>query len=266
MFDVGFWELALISVVALIIIGPERLPGAAHTAGLWVGKARRMLRDAKADIDRELREQNTVDVAALKKDIEDAGGQFKEAATTVSEAATTVGAVGAVGADAADIKPSVEQAAASVKQSFEEAAPLNKDQQPASAKKSTAMQPAAARRVMEAPPSEVRIQPDPLRAKQKNKIYQAGISKNGGSIKGLAKQMKCTPRNIQLHIQQCKTKLGFGYRIEGDHFKIVGAPTPTETRQKGIKPTLKKRSLKKKTLQKKTTGAKPASAELTGSA
>jgi sec-independent protein translocase protein TatB len=42
MFDIGFWEMAFIGVIALVVIGPERLPGVARTAGLWVGKARRM--------------------------------------------------------------------------------------------------------------------------------------------------------------------------------------------------------------------------------
>ncbi|HMR03683.1 MAG TPA: Sec-independent protein translocase protein TatB [Candidatus Competibacter phosphatis] len=54
MFEIGFWELALIGVVAMIVVGPERLPGLARTAGLWLGKARRMLADVKAEVDREL--------------------------------------------------------------------------------------------------------------------------------------------------------------------------------------------------------------------
>lgn len=54
MFDIGFWELALIMVVALMVIGPDKLPGLARTAGLWVGKAQAMVRSVKADIDREL--------------------------------------------------------------------------------------------------------------------------------------------------------------------------------------------------------------------
>lgn len=54
MFDVGFWELVMIGVVALLVIGPERLPRVARTVGLWVGRARRMLASVKADIDREL--------------------------------------------------------------------------------------------------------------------------------------------------------------------------------------------------------------------
>lgn len=54
MFDIGFWELTLIMVVALMVIGPDKLPGLARTAGLWVGKAQAMVRSVKADIDREL--------------------------------------------------------------------------------------------------------------------------------------------------------------------------------------------------------------------
>ena len=55
MFDVGFWELGLIGVVALVVIGPERLPGVARTVGKWMGKGKRFLRDVKADIDQELK-------------------------------------------------------------------------------------------------------------------------------------------------------------------------------------------------------------------
>ena len=55
MFDIGFWELVLIAVVALIVVGPERLPGLARTAGLWVGKARHFMNVVRAEIDRELK-------------------------------------------------------------------------------------------------------------------------------------------------------------------------------------------------------------------
>jgi len=54
MFDIGFLELTLILVVALLVIGPDRLPGLTKTAGLWLGKTRAMVRSVKADIDREL--------------------------------------------------------------------------------------------------------------------------------------------------------------------------------------------------------------------
>ena len=54
MFDIGFQELVLIAVVALLVIGPERMPGLARKAGLWIGKARRFVSSVKEDIDREL--------------------------------------------------------------------------------------------------------------------------------------------------------------------------------------------------------------------
>ncbi len=54
MFDVGFWELSVIAVVALVVLGPERLPRAARTTGLWISKARRTVTSMKAEIEREL--------------------------------------------------------------------------------------------------------------------------------------------------------------------------------------------------------------------
>ncbi len=54
MFEIGFWEMVMVGVVALIVVGPERLPGLARTAGHWIGKARRMFAEVKADVDREL--------------------------------------------------------------------------------------------------------------------------------------------------------------------------------------------------------------------
>jgi sec-independent protein translocase protein TatB len=55
MFGIGFPELLLIGVVALIVIGPERLPKVARTVGAWVGRLNRYASQIKADIDRELR-------------------------------------------------------------------------------------------------------------------------------------------------------------------------------------------------------------------
>jgi sec-independent protein translocase protein TatB len=55
MFDVGFWELLIIGLVALLVIGPERLPGVARTTGAWLGRAKRFVTDVKSEIDEELR-------------------------------------------------------------------------------------------------------------------------------------------------------------------------------------------------------------------
>ena len=54
MFDIGFWELSVIMVVALLVIGPERLPDLARKAGILTGKARRMVQSVKDDINKEL--------------------------------------------------------------------------------------------------------------------------------------------------------------------------------------------------------------------
>ncbi len=55
MFDIGFVELLICGVIALIVLGPERLPKAARTAGRWVGKARRMVSQFSSELDRQLK-------------------------------------------------------------------------------------------------------------------------------------------------------------------------------------------------------------------
>lgn len=57
MFDIGFWEMLMILGLALILLGPERLPRVARTLGSWVGHARALVRHLQIQIDEELREQ-----------------------------------------------------------------------------------------------------------------------------------------------------------------------------------------------------------------
>jgi len=54
MFDIGFMELALVGVVALLVIGPERLPLVARKLGIWVGKARRFISSVQSDFKEEV--------------------------------------------------------------------------------------------------------------------------------------------------------------------------------------------------------------------
>ena len=54
MFDIGFSELLVIGLVALIVIGPERLPRVARTLGILAGRLQRYVADVKADINREV--------------------------------------------------------------------------------------------------------------------------------------------------------------------------------------------------------------------
>jgi len=54
MFDIGFTELLLVGLVALMVLGPERLPGAVRTTGLWVGRLKRSFSNIKAEVEREI--------------------------------------------------------------------------------------------------------------------------------------------------------------------------------------------------------------------
>lgn len=54
MFDVGFFEVVVIFVVALLVLGPERMPVAIRTVGLWVGRFKQQYRRIKQDIEREI--------------------------------------------------------------------------------------------------------------------------------------------------------------------------------------------------------------------
>jgi|GEM_PF-813429 len=81
MFDIGALELVLIGVVALLVVGPERLPKLARTAGLWMGHARRAFASVKDEIDREIKAEELKEILRkqaesnpLKSIIEDDGG------------------------------------------------------------------------------------------------------------------------------------------------------------------------------------------------
>lgn len=54
MFDIGFPELLLIAIVGLLVIGPERLPEALRTLGLWIGRMRRSFTNVKTEIEKEI--------------------------------------------------------------------------------------------------------------------------------------------------------------------------------------------------------------------
>lgn len=54
MFDIGFTELLFVGIIALVVIGPERLPAAARTAGKWIGKAKQVATTIKHDIEHEI--------------------------------------------------------------------------------------------------------------------------------------------------------------------------------------------------------------------
>ncbi|MGI9281156.1 MAG: Sec-independent protein translocase protein TatB [Endozoicomonas sp.] len=63
MFDIGFTELLLIAVIALVVLGPERLPGAIRTTAYWISKIKRSFQSAKEELEKEL------DVDGIKRQI-----------------------------------------------------------------------------------------------------------------------------------------------------------------------------------------------------
>lgn len=78
MLDFSLGELAVVGVVALVVVGPEKLPKVARTAGLLFGRAQRMTASFRADLAREL--ENT-EIADLKQQIANEANNFKEEMT-----------------------------------------------------------------------------------------------------------------------------------------------------------------------------------------
>ena len=54
MFDIGFLEMVVVAIVGLLVLGPERLPGAVRMAGLYLGRIKRSLADVRSQVEREL--------------------------------------------------------------------------------------------------------------------------------------------------------------------------------------------------------------------
>ncbi|HZX33297.1 MAG TPA: Sec-independent protein translocase protein TatB [Rhodocyclaceae bacterium] len=89
MFDVGFSELIVIGIVALIVIGPERLPKVARTVGHLLGRAQRYVNDVKADINREMQldelKKLQAQVAESARSLEDSVRKEVDTARSVIE-------------------------------------------------------------------------------------------------------------------------------------------------------------------------------------
>jgi sec-independent protein translocase protein TatB len=74
MFDIGFSELVVIGVVALVVIGPERLPKVARTMGVLLGRLQRYVTQVKADINREM---ELAELGKVKSEFESAARSFE---------------------------------------------------------------------------------------------------------------------------------------------------------------------------------------------
>jgi len=82
MFDIGFSELLLIAIVALIVIGPQRLPTVARTLGHLLGRMQRYVNDVKADISREMELE---ELKKLQSSMEDAARSMRDSIDSVNK-------------------------------------------------------------------------------------------------------------------------------------------------------------------------------------
>jgi sec-independent protein translocase protein TatB len=71
MFDIAFSELVLIGIIALVVLGPKRLPEVARAAGRWTARIRRFVADVKQDFDRELQQADLAEFRKLKEELAD---------------------------------------------------------------------------------------------------------------------------------------------------------------------------------------------------
>jgi sec-independent protein translocase protein TatB len=92
MFEIGFSEICMVALVALLVIGPEKLPKVARMAGFWIAKSKRMLESVKQEIHdefqaEELRQslQNKTGINDLKKLVDDTSDDLKSIQDTFNQ-------------------------------------------------------------------------------------------------------------------------------------------------------------------------------------
>ena len=86
MFDIGFAELVLVGVVGLLVIGPERLPGAIRTGSLWLNRLKRGFNDIKREVQQELHNDEVM------QQLRETGQQLKTQANQLGQDLNSAGA------------------------------------------------------------------------------------------------------------------------------------------------------------------------------
>ena len=119
MFDFGFSELMVIGAVALVVLGPERLPMVARTAGEWLGKAQRLVQQVKSDIERE------AELSELKKIQQEAQNVADDLNKTVK------GQVDQINSEIKDFESSFNNVVDELSASFDKAAKEGFGEKPA---------------------------------------------------------------------------------------------------------------------------------------
>lgn len=93
MFDVGFWEICLVGLVSLVVIGPEKLPKVARISGFWLGKMRSTVASVKEEIKQELEaeemrqllKKNTDEFRKINTLVEDNLSQITHPSSSISK-------------------------------------------------------------------------------------------------------------------------------------------------------------------------------------
>ena len=89
MFDIGFTELVIVAIVGLLVIGPERLPGAIRTGTAWLGRIKRGFNDIKREVEQELHNDGVMQELKntqqqLKDETSDLSSDLREVADQVN--------------------------------------------------------------------------------------------------------------------------------------------------------------------------------------
>ncbi len=85
MFDIGFWEITLVGLVSLLVIGPTRLPGVVRVVGFWIGKARRTVASVKQELKEELYAEDIRQTLANQSPAEEIQTLIDETSNVIKE-------------------------------------------------------------------------------------------------------------------------------------------------------------------------------------
>ena len=85
MFDFGLWEIAIIGIITLIVVGPEKMPALARKAGLYVGKFKKFVSKIQNDINNEIKSEELKDQLSIKDDESSLSQTVEEAKSSIDE-------------------------------------------------------------------------------------------------------------------------------------------------------------------------------------
>ncbi|RLA13703.1 MAG: twin-arginine translocase subunit TatB [Gammaproteobacteria bacterium] len=185
MFDMGFTEVMLISIVALVVIGPERLPGVARTAGKYFSRLRNFMTNVRADVESELKADELREM--LKKQQEELSS-LKDVVSDVGKDLNLSEDIGV-----ADIKKSIEEAMPDLDTSVDpepiaETRPAPKASVKASSKKKSAAKKKASPKAKLTPKAKA----TPKKTKASPKV--SAKAKASPKAKAASKKVKAVPK------------------------------------------------------------------------